>query len=87
MILPSWNSVLDRSIPHDKRGAMWGMFMTIEGLGTATGPLFGGRLWDSFSPQAPFYLSAIVVGTMGLLYLFLKLPGLQRYLRPTTKAS
>lgn len=87
MILPSWNSVLDRSIAHDKRGAMWGVFMTIEGLGTATGPLFGGRLWDSFSPQAPFWLSAIVVGTMGILYLFLRLPGLQRYLRPTTKAS
>ena len=87
MILPSWNSVLDRSIAHDKRGAMWGMFMTIEGLGTATGPLFGGHLWDSISPQAPFLLSAIVVRTMGILYLFLRLPGLERYLRPTTKAS
>jgi len=76
MVLPSWNSVLDRSIDSQKRGAMWGVFMTIEGLGTAAGPVIGGRLWDAISPQAPFWLSAGVVGFMGLLYIFLRIPGL-----------
>lgn len=84
MILPSWNSVLDRSIDSKKRGTMWGVFMTIEGLGTATGPMLGGRLWQSVSPQAPFLLSAGVVGTMGLLYLFLRIPGLKRRLSALT---
>jgi len=81
MVLPSWNSVLDRAIDIQKRGAMWGVFMTIEGLGTAAGPAIGGRLWVAFGPQAPFWLSAGVVGFMGFLYLFIRLPGLQR--RPT----
>lgn len=87
MILPSWNSVLDASINRQKRAAMWGMFMTIEGLGTATGPLIGGRLWDSISPQAPFVLSASVLGTMGLLYAFLRIPGLRRNLRTNSRVS
>lgn len=77
MVLPSWNSVLDRSIDSQKRGAMWGVFMTVEGLGTAAGPVIGGRLWDAISPQAPFLLSAAVVGIMGLLYIFLRIPGLR----------
>ncbi|MCY0876639.1 MAG: MFS transporter [Firmicutes bacterium] len=77
MVLPSWNSVLDRSIDSTRRGAMWGVFMTVEGLGTAAGPVVGGRLWDAVSPQAPFWLSAGVVGFMGLLYIFLRIPGLR----------
>ncbi|PWI57969.1 MFS transporter [Sulfoacidibacillus thermotolerans] len=84
MILPSWNSVLDGAIDREKRGAMWGVFMTVEGLGTATGPYIGGRLWQAFGPQAPFWMSAIVVGTMGLLYLFIRIPGLNRHLKPST---
>ncbi|MCI0183362.1 MFS transporter [Sulfoacidibacillus ferrooxidans] len=84
MILPSWNSVLDGAIDREKRGTMWGVFMTVEGLGTATGPYIGGRLWQAFGPQAPFWASAILLGTMGLLYLFLRIPGLNRDLKPST---
>ncbi len=87
MILPSWNSVLDFAINREKRAAMWGMFMTIEGLGTALGPIVGGRLWDLVSPQAPFFLSGGVVGTMGLLYVFLRIPGLRRHVRAESRAS
>lgn len=78
MVLPSWNSVLDRSIDNHKRGVMWGVFMTVEGMGTAAGPVVGGRLWQAVGPQAPFWLSASAVGLMGALYLFLRIPGLQK---------
>ncbi len=87
MTLPSWHSVPDFAINREKRGAMWGMFMTIEGLGTALGPIVGGRLWDLVSPQAPFFLSGGVVGTMGLLYVFLRIPGLRRHVRAESRAS
>ncbi|MHB1630039.1 MAG: MFS transporter [Bacilli bacterium] len=80
MILPSWNSVLDRAIDREKRGAMWGVFMTVEGLGTAAGPYIGGQLWQTAGPQAPFLMSAAVVGVMGLVYVFMRLPGLGRRL-------
>lgn len=82
MILPSWNSVLDRSIDSKKRGAMWGLFMTIEGFGTATGPIIGGRMWEAAGPQSPFILSAVVVGAMGLLYIFLRIPSLKKDWQP-----
>ncbi len=84
MILPSWNSVLDRAIDREKRGAMWGVFMTVEGLGTAAGPYIGGRLWQTVGPQAPFLLSAAVVGAMGLVYVFMRIPGLGRRLKPSS---
>jgi len=84
MILPSWNSVLDRSIDREKRGTMWGVFMTVEGLGTAAGPYIGGRLWQTVGPQAPFLLSAAVVGVMGLVYVFMRIPGLGRRLKPSS---
>ncbi len=84
MILPSWNSVLDRAIDREKRGAMWGVFMTVEGLGTAAGPYIGGRLWQTVGPQAPFLLSASVVGVMGLVYVFMRIPGLGRRLEPSS---
>lgn len=67
-ILPSWNSVLDKSIDSDKKGTLWGVFMTVEGLGSAVGPYLGGLVWDTLSPQAPFWVSAGVITIMGLLY-------------------
>ncbi|MCL6515827.1 MFS transporter [Alicyclobacillus sp.] len=70
-ILPAWNSVLDKSIDPDKKGALWGVFMTVEGLGSAAGPYVGGLVWDVFSPNAPFVVSGGVILLMGLLYLFL----------------
>ena len=45
MILPAWNNVLDLAVSEEWRAAMWGFFMMIEGLGTATGPLLSGELW------------------------------------------
>lgn len=70
-ILPAWNAVLDHSIDPDKKGALWGVFMTVEGLGSAAGPYVGGLMWDVFSPNAPFLASAAVILIMGVLYLFL----------------
>lgn len=70
-IIPSWNKVLDDGIDADKKGTLWGVFMTVEGLGSALGPYVGGLLWDAVSPAAPFWLSSAVIIIMGLLYLIL----------------
>jgi DHA1 family multidrug resistance protein-like MFS transporter len=69
LILPTWNGLLDRCIPPDKRGAMWGVFMTVEGIGSATGPIVGGTLYDLAGPTAPFWTSALVFAIMTLVYL------------------
>ena len=36
-IIPSWNALIASAIPPEKRGAVWGFFLTIEGLGMIVG--------------------------------------------------
>lgn len=67
-ILPAWNSVLDKNIDPDKKATLWGVFMTVEGLGSAVGAFVGGLVWDAISPEAPFYLAAVIIVAMGILY-------------------
>ncbi|WP_037289684.1 MFS transporter [Saccharibacillus sacchari] len=59
MILPAWNTLLAELVPEKERGAIWGVFLTLQGLGTVIGPLAGGWTWDHIGPQAPFWASAI----------------------------
>ncbi len=77
-ILPSWNAVLDKSIDPDKKATLWGVFMTVEGIGSSVGPFVGGLVWDAFSPSAPFFVSAGVILLMGFLYLLMPLPTASR---------
>ncbi|MCL6598381.1 MAG: MFS transporter [Alicyclobacillus macrosporangiidus] len=86
-ILPAWNAVLDHSIDPDKKGALWGVFMTVEGLGSAAGPYAGGLMWDVFNPNAPFLVSAAVILIMGVLYLFLPITAVQARRRARTPAE
>jgi len=58
MILPAWNSLLAKLVPTQERGMIWGLFLTLQGSGLVIGPLVSGKLWDSISPQAPFFVSA-----------------------------
>lgn len=72
-ILPSWNSVLAHSVTPQRRALMWGVFMTVEGLGMALGPLVGARLWQDFQPSTPFLFAGIVLIAMMFLYGFFPL--------------
>ncbi|MFD1885301.1 MFS transporter [Paenibacillus wenxiniae] len=58
MILPAWNSLLANLVPAEEKGAVWGLFLTLQGSGLVLGPIVSGKLWDDISPQAPFYVSA-----------------------------
>lgn len=77
-ILPAWNTVLDHAIDPDKKGTLWGVFQTVDGLGSAAGPYLGGLLWDAAGPSAPFWLSAGVILTMGVIYMFLPIESVSR---------
>lgn len=68
MILPAWNTLLAELVPEKERGAIWGVFLTLQGLGTVIGPLAGGWTWDRFGPQAPFWASAISMGLLLLIH-------------------
>jgi MFS family permease len=79
LIQPAWNSLLAGSIPPAQRGVLMGLFMSVEGLGFAVGPLVGGFLGTLNSRElgllggtglvAPFYISSICLALMAFVYL------------------
>lgn len=68
LILPAWNGLMARAVSQEKMGTMWAVFMTIEGIGTAVGAYVGGKVGDNFGPQAPFFVSALVLAMMVVFY-------------------
>lgn len=69
LILPSWNSFLAEKMPKDIEGWLWGVFMTVEGLGMAVGPILGARLFSA-AEWLPFLVSAVILVIMGGFYAF-----------------
>jgi len=79
LIQPAWNGVLAASIPPELRGVLMGLFMSIEGLGFALGPVFGGWLSEAgstggllshFGSGLPFMLSGTFLIIMAGIYFF-----------------
>lgn len=69
-ILPAWNGLQARVVSEEKRGTMWAFFMTVEGVGTATGAYIGGKVWVQFGHQAPFFASALILFLVAIFYSF-----------------
>jgi DHA1 family multidrug resistance protein-like MFS transporter len=78
LIQPAWNGILAASIPPSQRGALMGLFMSIEGLGFALGPIFGGWLSEArlggwlgrIGIGLPFYVSSCFLVIMAVVYTF-----------------
>ncbi|OCT17038.1 MFS transporter [Paenibacillus pectinilyticus] len=73
-IIPSWNALIASAIPPEKRGAVWGFFLTIEGLGMIVGPIVSGKLWDVYGYHAPFLMSGFVLVGLLVLQMFISIP-------------
>lgn len=63
-IIPAWNALIAAAVPKEKRGAVWGFFLTIEGFGTVVGPIVSGKLWDMYGPHVPFMTSGVVLALL-----------------------
>jgi len=70
MIQPAWNALLAGSIPPEQRGVLMGLFLSVEGLGFAIGPLIGGIL-GTHRMELPFYISGSLMLVMVVVYIFL----------------
>jgi MFS transporter, DHA1 family, multidrug resistance protein len=80
LIQPAWNALLAGSIPPAQRGVLMGLFMSVEGLGFAVGPLVGGFLGTLSHKDlgllggtglvAPFYFSSLCLTLMAIVYIF-----------------
>ncbi|MDR6551453.1 MFS transporter [Paenibacillus qinlingensis] len=73
-IIPSWNALIASAIPPEKRGAVWGFFLTIEGFGMIVGPIVSGKLWDVYGYHAPFLTSGFVLIGLLVLQMFISIP-------------
>jgi len=71
LIIPAWNSLIASAIPPERRGAVWGFFLTIEGMGTTIGPIVSGKMWDDLGPHAPFITSGCVLFGLLLIHLYI----------------
>lgn len=79
LIQPAWNALLAGAIPPEQRGVLMGLFMSVEGLGFAVGPMLGGLLGaikhgtpgllGRIGPATPFYVSSVVLLLMAIVYL------------------
>lgn len=72
-IIPSWNALIASAIPPEKRGAVWGFFLTIEGLGMIVGPIVSGKLWDVYGYHAPFLVSGSCLIILLVLQMFISI--------------
>ncbi|MDF2668469.1 MAG: transporter, major facilitator family protein [Paenibacillus sp.] len=73
LLIPSWNALIASVIPKEKRGAVWGFFLTIEGSGTVMGPIVSGLLSDKIGYHAPFIASGLVLVVLYVLQLFISI--------------
>jgi MFS family permease len=69
--LPSWNGLLAQLMPSSVRGSLYSIFMSIDGLGMALGPLIGGKLGDTYGFHSAFGVSAAIMFAMAVFYLLL----------------
>lgn len=68
LILPAWNGLTVGKIAENRRGLLLGVFMAIEGVGIAVGPLIGGWLYVR-GYHLPFQVTAGVLAAIALFYL------------------
>lgn len=75
LALPAYQSLISKSVPPRLRGVAFGLFSTSLGLVSLPGPLIGSFLWENFSPQTPFLLTAIIsLLTIVPVWRFFKVP-------------
>jgi MFS family permease len=72
---PAYNSLVSKAVPENMRGMAFGLFWTSLGIISLPAPYIGATLWERFSPEVPFTLTAILalLAVLPVLFKF-KLP-------------
>jgi MFS family permease len=58
---PAYQSLISKAVPQNLRGMAFGLFSTSLGIISLPSPWIGAQLWDRFSPQFPFTITAIAI--------------------------
>jgi MFS family permease len=59
LLMPSYDSLISKVVPEDKRGLAFGFFGTSLGILSLPMPWVGAQLWERFTPQTPFWITAV----------------------------
>ena len=57
-LMPAYDSLISKTVPEEKRGLAFGFFGTSLGILSLPFPWIGAQLWERFSPQVPFWITA-----------------------------
>jgi MFS family permease len=60
VLMPAYDSLISKVVPEDKRGLAFGFFGTSLGILSLPMPWIGSLLWERYSPQVPFWVTAAV---------------------------
>jgi len=72
---PAYNSLVSKAVPEKMRGTAFGFFQSTLGIISLPAPWIGAQLWERFTPQTPFVITAIVSFFIGIFCWFkLRLP-------------
>ncbi|WP_407569700.1 MFS transporter [Deinococcus altitudinis] len=69
-LLPGWGGLVSGLLPQEGRAASWGVVMTAENVGMASGPLLGTFAWDRLGMTAPFLVGAALFVLTATVYLW-----------------
>ncbi len=58
---PAYQSLISKAVPQNLRGMAFGLFSTSLGIVSLPAPWIGAQLWERFSPQFPFTITAIAM--------------------------
>ena len=69
-LLPGWGGLVASLLPQEGRAASWGVVMTAENVGMASGPLLGTLAFDRLGASAPFLVGAALFVLTASVYLW-----------------
>jgi MFS family permease len=64
VLMPAYDSLISRVVPEERRGLAFGFFGTSLGILSLPMPWIGAQLWVHFSPQTPFWVTAVASAIM-----------------------
>ncbi len=64
LLMPAYDSLISKVVPEDKRGLAFGFFGTSLGILSLPMPWIGAQLWEHFTPQTPFWITAAACAIM-----------------------
>lgn len=60
LLSPAYQALISKVVPQKSLGIFTGMFRSSLGLISLPAPWLGAQLWERFSPQLPFIITAII---------------------------